>query len=116
MSLSIIIAWGLEVPHTTRQQLSNTRACIEQLSKDPRVRSIYGAAGQSTGVVVMADVHSEQDSMRLASLMQVWGLPHTQVIPLIEEQQLRSGLEEAEKVNGNGSAREAFSTLVGVPC
>ncbi len=39
MSQSIIVAWGLEIPHSTKQQISNARACIEQLSRDPRVQT-----------------------------------------------------------------------------
>ena len=120
MSQSLIVAWGLEIPHSTRQQISNARACIEQLSRDPRIKTVYGATGQSTGCVVLVDVPNQQEVLRLVSLMQVSGLPNTQVIPLIGEQQLKIGLEEAEKISGSGGndgvGSQAFAVpQVGVP-
>ena len=116
MSQAIIVGWGLELPQSTKQQIANARACIDQLSRDPRVKTVYGASGHSIGCVVLVDVPVQQEVSRLVSFMQVSGLPNTQVIPLIDEQQLIIGLEEAEKLSSsNGIGSQAFVPQVGIP-
>ena len=75
MQQALILAWGIEIPNSPKQQVSNARACIERLASDPRVRAIYGTTGQSTGCAVLCETQNLQEAQRLASLIQVSGLP-----------------------------------------
>ena len=114
MQQALIIAWGIDIHNSPKQQVSNARTCIERLANDPRVRAIYGSTGQSTGCVVLSETQNLQEAQRLASLIQVSGLPNCQVIPLLDGQQLVAGLQEAEKLTG--AVPEAFkSALAGEP-
>lgn len=92
----MVIAEGVDLYTTPKAQISAVRACIEQLSKDPRVRNIWGFTGQSVGCCVIAEVPNAHEAQRLAAFLQVSGLPNAQVYPLVGGEQFHWGLEETE--------------------
>ena len=95
---ALIIARGLEIAQAPKSQFLTMRACVEQLARDPRVKIIYGTAGQSTGICALVEVSSGQEAERLAAMAQVCGLTNVELIPLVPPEQLRLGLQEAERI------------------
>jgi hypothetical protein len=93
----LILAEAFDALHASKPQLSNVRTFIDQISRDPRVKSIYGTNGQGTGCALWCDVPNYQEADRIAALAQVYGLANVQIIHLVPTEQLRVGLQEAER-------------------
>lgn len=102
MQRSLILAWGIELPELSKQQISKARNCLQQLSSDPRVRTVYGGNGngRGTGLVVMTETQYPQESQQMANLLQVSGFSNVETIRLVEGQAFMAGLQEAEKIAG----------------
>lgn len=94
----LIVARGLDIPQASKAQVASMRSCVEQLARDPRVKIIYGTAGQSTGLCALVDVRNGQEAERVAAIAQVCGLTNVEIIPLVPPEQLRIGLQEAERI------------------
>ncbi len=94
----LIVARGLDIPQAPKSQVAAMRSCVEQLARDPRVKIIYGTTGQSTGLCALVEVTSGLEAERLAAIAQVCGLTNVEIIPLVPPEQLRLGLQEAERV------------------
>ena len=94
----LIIARGLDIPQAPKSQVLSMRSCVEQLARDPRVKVIYGTVGQSTGLCALAEVPTGQEAERLAAIAQICGLTNVEIIPLLQPEQLRLGLQEAERI------------------
>lgn len=97
MQQVLILARGFEIPQATRMQVSTMRTCVEQLERDPRVKAIYGISGHSIGCAVLCEVSTWQDADRVAAILQVSGLPNVEFVNLLPGEQLKVGLEEAER-------------------
>lgn len=89
---------ALEIAQSSKTQIARLRAAFENLTRDPRVRTAYGVTGHSAGLVIFADVPNWQEAERLASLARVHGLSDVEVFPLVPSENLRIGLEEAERI------------------
>ncbi len=102
MQRSLILAWGIELPELSKQQISKARNCLQHLSSDPRVRTVYGGNGngRGTGLVVMTETRYPQESQQVANLLQVSGFSNVETIHLVEGQAFMAGLQEAEKIAG----------------
>ncbi len=74
------------------------RVAVESLTRDPRTKAVYGFTGHSTGCAILAEVPTWQEAERLASLSQVYGLADVEIFPLLSNEHLRVGLEEAERI------------------
>ena len=108
---ALIIFQGIDVPQASRAQVGDMRAAIAQLSRDPRVREIYGTTGHSTGCAVLMQAPDLQEINRAVALAQVSGLTNVEVVPLLSAQQLQAGLEEAEKIaEETGPGQEAWTS------
>ena len=98
MQQALLLTRSIEIAQASKAQVSSMRSCIEHLSKDPRVKAIYGVSGNSTGWAALCEFPNGQEADRLAALAQVYGQTNVEVIPLLPPEQLRTGLEEAERV------------------
>ncbi|KKL76950.1 hypothetical protein LCGC14_2039750 [marine sediment metagenome] len=94
----LIIAQGLEIGQASKSHIASMRVCVEQFIKDPRVKVIYGITRRSTGFAAVCDVPNWQEADRLAAMAQVCGLTNIEMLPLVPPEQLRAGLEEAERI------------------
>jgi hypothetical protein len=45
----LILADGIEPTRASQTQLASFSACVRQLAKDPRVKTVYGTNGYSSG-------------------------------------------------------------------
>lgn len=108
MQRSLILAWGIDIPPTSKQQIASTRAFIQHVAGDPRVKKIYGACPESngngytqrTGLVLVCESQHPQEIEQLANLLQVSGFPSTNIIHLVDGEKLMAGLQEAERFAG----------------
>lgn len=98
MPQTLLLARSLNIARASRAQVGNMRNCIEQLARDPRVKSIYGIAGEETGFAALCESPDRRDAERLAALAQVHGQAEVEVIPLLSGEQVLTGLEEAQRV------------------
>jgi hypothetical protein len=98
MQQVLIIARGFDLTKASRPQVASMRSCVERLAQDPRVKSIHGYTGHSTGIAILTEVHNWQEADRIASLTRVYGLTDIEVFPLVSNDHLRTGLEEAERI------------------
>ena len=103
MPKSFVLAWGIDIASPTKEHIAHARAIIQRIKADPRVNAVYGATGQSAGIVL--DVETEH-AQRVANLLKVAGMPKVQVIQVVPEQEFMDGLQEAERLCGFVS--EAF--------
>ncbi|MDQ7828499.1 MAG: hypothetical protein QN122_03965 [Armatimonadota bacterium] len=99
MEQVLILARGFDIPQATRAQVSSMRAALEQLSRDPRVKQVFGLTGYSTGFAIWSEVSNPAEAERLSSLCRVYGLTNVEIFPLVNSEHLRIGLEEAERVS-----------------
>ncbi len=93
----LILADGFELPHVTKQQLANVRTFIDQMARDPRVKSVYGTNGRGAGCALWCDLTNMQEADRIAAMAHVYGLSNVQIINLTPADQLRLGIQEAER-------------------
>ena len=100
MQQALLITRSIEIAQASKAQVSSMRSCIENLARDPRVKTIYGISGNSTGWAALCEFPNGQEADRLAALAQVYGQTNVEVIPLLPPEQLRTGLEEAERIAG----------------
>ncbi len=107
MQQILLLTRSLEIAHSSKTQLGNMRSCVEQLSKDPRVKAIYGVTGQDTGWAALCEVPNREEANRLASLAEVYGQSNVEIVSLMSSQHLLAGLEEAERIAPE--APQAFS-------
>lgn len=98
MQQALIVARGIEVPLASKTQVKGMRAAVENLERDPRVKTVYGFTGHSTGLAILSEVPNWKEAERIASLARVYGLTDVEIFPLLPTEQLRTGLEEAEKI------------------
>ena len=98
MQQALLITRSIEIAQASKTQVSSMRSCIEHLARDPRVKTIYGISGNSTGWAALCEFPNGQEADRLKALAQVYGQTNVEVIPLLPPEQLRAGLEEAERV------------------
>lgn len=98
MQQVLILARGFEVPLASKTQVANMRAAVGSLERDPRVKTVYGFTGHSTGFAILSEVPNWKKAERIASLARVYGLTDVEIFPLLPAEQLRTGLEEAEKI------------------
>ena len=101
MQRSLILAWGVEIRPTSREQVSTALGTIQHLASDPRVKVVYGGTGeQARGLVVLTETEYPQECEQVANMLRVAGFNNVQVIQLIEKEQFVSGLREAAKRSG----------------
>ena len=106
MQQALLLTRSIEIAQASKTQVSSMRNCIEHLSRDPRVKTIYGISGNSTGWAALCEFpvgNGSHEAERLAALAQVYGQTNVEVIPLLPPEQLRAGLEEAERVASAGT-------------
>ena len=94
----LILTRSIDIAQASKIRLGNMRSCIEQMAKNPRVKSICGVAGDNTGWAALCEVPDRKDAERIAALAQVYGQTNVEVIPPMPAQRLQTGLEEAERI------------------
>ena len=100
MQYALLVSRGIDISRASPKQVSNLRACVEQLAKDPRVTTIYGVTNQSTGWAAWCEVSDRQEVERLAAMAELCGQTEVEIIQLTPSERLRAGLEEIEKASG----------------
>lgn len=101
MQRALILAWGIEIRPTSREQVSTALGTIQHLASDPRVKVVYGATGEKArGLVVLTETEYPQESEQLSNMLRVAGFTNVQVIQLVEKEQFMSGLREVAKRSG----------------
>ena len=107
MQQILLLTRSIEIAHSSKTQVGNMRSCVEQLSKDPRVKAIYGVTGQDTGWAALCEVPNREEANRLAALAEVYGQTNVEIVALMPSEHLLAGLEEAERIAPD--APHAFS-------
>ena len=101
MQRSLILAWGIEIRPTSREQVATALGTIQHLASDPRVKVVYGGTGEKArGLVVLTETEYPQESEQISNMMRVAGFNNVQVIQLVEKEQFMSGLREVAKRSG----------------
>ena len=98
MQQILLLTRSIEIAHSSKTQVGNMRSCVEQLSKDPRVKAIYGVTGQDTGWAALCEVPNREEASRLAALAEVYGQSNVEIVALMPSEHLLAGLEEAERI------------------
>lgn len=98
MQQLLIVASGIEPSQASQTQLNNVSACVQQLSRDPRVHTIYGTTGRSTGCALICAVEGSQDIDQLSGFLQISGFPIVEITPLAPPAALLAGLQQAARV------------------
>ena len=97
MMRMLITAHGFDPSQASQSQIAAARRCLQQLEKDPRVRSMYYTTGHSAGCCIICDVQNRQEAQQLAGYLQINGFDQVQVDQTISPQLLQAGLETAER-------------------
>ena len=101
MQKSLILAWGIEIRPTSREQVSTALGTIQTLASDPRVKAVYGGTGEKArGLVVITEAEYTQESEQISNMLRVAGFNNVQLVQLVEKEQFISGLREGAKRAG----------------
>ena len=95
MQQVLIQADGFEPSEATQEQLVSVSAALQQIAKDPRVKTLYGTTGHSVGCSVICEVRNQQEANSIAGYLRLSGFPEVEVTPLIPSDQMQSGIQEA---------------------
>ena len=103
----LLFARGIEIPKAAKTKGTSVRASLEQLSRDPTVKATYGLIDKGTvSFALLCEVPSSHEAEHLAAMARIYGLANVEVLPLVMADDLRAGLEEAER---SAKARAALT-------
>ena len=106
----LIVSRGLDIASASKKQVANLRNSLEQLSRDPRVKTIYGfsnVSNQGAGWAALCECANRHEAERIAAMAEVSGQTQVEIIQLLPAEQLRLGLEEIERTAA--AVPQAFS-------
>src|SRR3972149_1802881 len=98
MQRYLLLARGLGMPQTTNANATTIRAGIEQLSRNPTVTATYGIMDEEVVLLtLLCEVPTGQGTEELATMARGYGLGNVQIMPLVGAEELRAGLQQAER-------------------
>ena len=58
----LILADGIEPTRASQTQLASFSACVRQVAKDPRVKTVYATNEHSSGCALICEVSTQEDA------------------------------------------------------
>jgi hypothetical protein len=105
MQRYLLLARGVGTPQATNSTATTNRARIEQLSRDPTITATYGIMDDGAiSLTLLCEMPAGQGATELATMARNYGIANVQIMPLVGPDELRAGLQQAER-----SSRKSLS-------